>query len=130
LKDFGICPYAVNRKLAFYVWHTVQESTVHKNNRAHLLTNDERNSLIMPQEMGKVFTLQKFVVFFYRVAIFAFGQTDHGNHIKSYDFNLVKKLLYVFQKIERSSAFAIFMQKLGKTLSNSITFLPSKELLI
>ncbi len=94
------------------------------------MTNDERNSLIVPQDIGKVFTLQMFAVFLYRVAIFAFDQTDHGNHIKSYEFNLVKKLLYVFQKLERSSAFAMFMQKLGKTLSNSITFLPSKELLI
>ena len=61
-----------------------------------MLTNDDRNSQIVPHNLGKVFTLAQFVVFFYRVSIFAFDQTDHGNHIKVNDFNLVKKLLYVF----------------------------------
>ena len=23
LKDFGLCPYVVNKKLVFYVWHTI-----------------------------------------------------------------------------------------------------------
>jgi hypothetical protein len=26
LKDFGLCPYVVNRKLCFYVWHTIKET--------------------------------------------------------------------------------------------------------
>lgn len=43
LKDFGLCPYAVNRKLAFYVWHTVQE-TIDFRQKALMLTNDDRNT--------------------------------------------------------------------------------------
>jgi hypothetical protein len=88
--------------------------------------------MIVPQQqgqLGKVFTMAEFAVFFYRICIFTFDHTDHGSHIKPHEYNLVKKLLYVFQKIERSPGMLCFMQKIGKTYSNSITFLPSRDLL-
>ena len=47
LKDFGLCPYVVNKKLAFYVWHTVQE-TLDYSQQVLMLTNDDRNSKIVP----------------------------------------------------------------------------------
>lgn len=80
LKDFGLCPYVVNRRLCFYVWHTVQES-IGQADHGYRLTNDPRNSQIAPVQMGKVFTLAEFIVFFYRICIFTFDQTDHGTHI-------------------------------------------------
>ena len=101
LKDFGLCPYVVNRKLSFYVWHSVQ-MTIDRRDATELLTNDPNNSLIVPSNTGKAFTFAQFVVFFYRVCIFAFDLTDHGEHIQASQFNLVKKLLYVLQKLERS----------------------------
>lgn len=79
LKDFGLCPYVVNRKLCFYVWHSVQETI---GQSALKLTNDSRNTQIAPQQLGKVFGLAEFIVFFYRISIFTFDQTDHGSHIR------------------------------------------------
>ena len=49
------------------------------------------------------------------MAIFTFDLTDHGDHIKISQFNLVKKLLYVLQKLERSSGFVEFNSRIGKT---------------
>lgn len=76
--------------------------TIDRRDATELLTNDPNNSLIVPSNTGKAFTFAQFVVFFYRVCIFAFDLTDHGEHIQASQFNLVKKLLYVLQKLERS----------------------------
>lgn len=56
LKDFGLCPYVVNRKLSFYVWHSVQMS-IGRSDATELLTNDPHNTLIVPGNTGKAFTL-------------------------------------------------------------------------
>jgi len=43
--------------------------------------------------------------------------------------NSVKKLLHTFQFLEKSDGLKLFMQRVGKTFSHKVSFLPSKHLL-
>jgi len=45
------------------------------------------------------------------------------------DFNLVKKLLHTMRLLEKSEVLLAFMQRIGRTYTKTLTFLPSKHLL-
>lgn len=90
----------MNKKTQFYVWHSICEAIGQPD---EVLTQDGRNSMVVPYQLGRVFRLSEFTVFFYRVCILAFDLQEHGNHIKSAEFNLVKKLLFMFERLERTA---------------------------
>lgn len=78
-------------------------------------------------QIGKVFTLAHFVVFVYRLSVLAFDSVPHESHI--HDFNLIKKLLHTLRLLERSDGLTKFCQRIGRTYTRTLTFLPSKHLL-
>lgn len=102
-KDFEICPYLVNRKTCYYIWHSIQE-TIGESNRVEKLTNNFEETIILApqQRLGKVFTIEEFIIFFYHVCHFAFD-----NHPKLdariQNVNSVKKLLSTLQLLEKSN---------------------------
>lgn len=84
--------------------------------------------IVQPQnQLGKVFTLSHFVIFLYRVAILSYDHQPHELWMKN--FNLVKKLLFTLRGLEKSDSLCSFMQRIGRTYTQSLSFLPSKHLL-
>jgi hypothetical protein len=59
----------VNRKALYYIWHSVQ-GTVGESDRIEKLTNNNADTIIVVpnQKIGKMFTIEEFVVFFYHTA--------------------------------------------------------------
>jgi hypothetical protein len=92
------------------------------------LTNNSKQKYIFgpSQNMGKCFTLGHFAVFIYRLSVIYFNHSQE----QAQNFNLVKKLLYFFRKLENGEGFKRFMGKLNRTYNDSLTFLPSKDLLV
>ena len=128
-KDFELCPYLVSRKVCYFVWFTIQE-TIGELNRVENLTKNSCDTVIVTprHRLGKVFTIEEFVIFFYQVALFAFNNFPKvDTRIK--DMNPVKKLLFTLQHLERTDGLKLFMQRVGKTFSHKISFFPSKHLL-
>ena len=77
------------------------------------------------QNLGKCFTMAHFAVFLYRLSVIYFNHSQDNAH----NFNLIKKLLFFFRKLENSEGFKKFMGRLNRTYNDSLTFLPSKDLL-
>jgi hypothetical protein len=62
----------------------------------------------------------------------SFDLSEHtSEHVyETKEFNLVKKLLHQFDKIDTSSGNHFFLQKHGLPFRQTISFLPSKDLLL
>ena len=75
--------------------------------------------------MGKSFTLSHFVIFLFRLAVIYYNHSQDN----SAEVNLIKKLLFFLRKLENSDGFYKFIGKLNRTYNDSLTFLPSKDLL-
>lgn len=45
-KDFELCPYLVNRKALYYIWHSIQE-TIGESTRIERLTNNTAETIIV-----------------------------------------------------------------------------------
>jgi hypothetical protein len=95
-KDFELCPYLANRKVCYYIWYSIQE-TIGELDRIERLTKNSAQTVIVPPQcrVGKVFTIEEFVVFFYHVALFAFdnfpkldARIKNGNQVKKLLFTL------------------------------------------
>mmetsp|Transcript_39533 Transcript_39533/g.38018 ORF Transcript_39533/g.38018 Transcript_39533/m.38018 type:complete len:192 (+) Transcript_39533:190-765(+) len=76
--------------------------------------------------MGRNFTLGHFAIFVYRLSVIYFNHSQEN----AQNFNLIKKLLFFFRKLENCDGFKKFLRKLNRTYNDSLSFLPSKELLI
>jgi hypothetical protein len=128
VRDFNLCPYILQNKVCFFVWHNVQE-TIGRREIILNLANNYDQSVIVPNgnQLGKVFTLSHFVIFIYRICILAFDNQPHDNHIK--DFNLVKKLLNTLSSLQKSDGLSQFCMRIGRTYTKTLSFLPSKHLL-
>jgi hypothetical protein len=79
-------------------------------------------------EHGKQFTFSHFVIFFYRVLIMVFDHTILPQK-KYKGFNLIRKLIYMFRELERGDATISLLNKLGRTYTKTLSFLPSKDLI-
>jgi hypothetical protein len=49
LKDFMICPYLINRKTCFAVWHEIKETIGSRHSVKVLTNNDNQKSIISTQ---------------------------------------------------------------------------------
>lgn len=65
----------------------------------------------------------------YRIAILSFDLGVGLTSKKMRNYNLVKKLLQILSKLEKSDCLLNFMKRIGRTYTRALSFLPSKDLL-
>ena len=125
-----ICPYLLNRKTCFAVWHEVKETIGSRNFIAILTNNVDQKSIVSSQvkDQGQLFSLSHFTIFFYRISILAFDNSSTAT-AKHSDFNLVKKLLFQLRSYEQQEEFLKFISRVGRTYTKALSFLPSRDLL-
>ena len=135
LKEFEICPYMVSKRTCTIVWYTVQEQQLGKKQSRRggiqeLCNHADQREIFQPSlNLGRTFTLEHLVIFFYRIAILAFDSTTHSDPAQVREFNLIKKLLHFLHQVEQSENLLKFMKKIGRTYTKTLSFLPSKDLL-
>ena len=121
-RDFELCPYLVHQKACFLIWYSI----AHSDTKQELANNPEIRCIVSSsQNVGRQFTLSHFIVFIYRLGVIYFNHSQD----KPQEFNLIKKLLFFLRKLENSDGFKKFMSRLSRTYNDSLTFLPSKDLL-
>ena len=76
-------------------------------------------------DAGKEFTLSKFMIFLFRVAVVYFNNSQE----EPMKTNTVKKTLFFMRKLENSEGLIRFMTKMHRNFTESLSFLPSKDIL-
>lgn len=121
LKDFGLCPQMLNQRACFLIWFSVTEAKTHLD-----LTNNPGIEEIIDADAGLGFTLGHLVAFIFRFAVIYFNYSCDNPE----NFSVTKKVLSLLKIIEVSDAFRVFLQKLNRTYSDKMTFLPSHRTLV